>query len=259
MIFNWLKARRRNKVLASPFPIEWDAILQHSIPQVEVLTTEQQDKLRRWVRIFVAEKNWEGCNGLKLTEEMRVTIAAMAGLLVVGFPYEEYFDHVLSILVYPDSYVMKNTQVLGTGTVIEGQQARAGEAWYRGPVIVSWADIQETARNETFGRNVVLHEFAHQLDMLNGRVADGEPVMGSPEKLVKWNGVMQSAYDQLVAACSNGERSLIDCYGATSRAEFFAVTTELFFEAPTPLRHWYPAVYEQLAEFYSLDPAQWGT
>src|SRR5690606_5526637 len=121
-----------------------------SIPQIAMLTADQQKKLRRQIQIFVAEKNWEGCNGLELTEEMRVTIAAMACLLVVGLAEEEYFDHVASILVYPDSYVAKNVQMLGSGTLVEGPQARIGEAWYRGPVLVSWSDIQQTTRNETF-------------------------------------------------------------------------------------------------------------
>jgi len=258
MIFNWLKARRRARILKTPFPLHWNEIIRQSVPQIEVLTGSQQQRLRRRLQIFVAEKNWEGCNGLKLTEEMRVIIATMACLLVAGFEEEEYYDHVLSILIYPDSYVARNTQVLGTGTVIEGQQARIGEAWYRGPVILSWNDISETARNETFGRNVVLHEFAHQLDMLNGRAADGIPMLASEMHLKQWKAIMQAAYDQLVAACRDGQRTLIDCYGATSPAEFFAVTTELFFEAPTPLRHWHPDVYHQLSRFYGLDPANWG-
>ena len=258
MIFHWWKARRRARLLKTPYPPHWNDILAESIPQIAMLTAVQQKKLRRQIQIFVAEKNWEGCNGLELTEEMRVTIAAMACLLVVGLAEEEYFDHVASILVYPDSYVAKNVQMLGSGTLVEGPQARIGEAWYRGPVLVSWSDIQQTTRNETFGRNVVLHEFAHQLDMLNGRVADGEPLLPSRDRIRSWNAVMQSAFDQLVTACHQGDRTLIDCYGATSRAEFFAVVTELFFEGPTPLRHWHPEVYVELVRFYGLDPARWG-
>jgi len=258
MIFHWWKARRRTRILSAPFPSSWNEWLDRDIPQVALLAESQQQRLRDLTQILVAEKNWEGCNGLILTEEMQVVIAGMAALLVAGFPEAEYFDHVASILVYPESYVAQSTRILGSGTVIEGPQARIGEAWHRGPVIVSWEDIQYTIENETFGRNVVLHEFAHQLDMLNGRIADGEPILPTVERAQTWNAVMQSAFDQLVTACRQGERTLIDCYGATSRAEFFAVTTELFFEGPTPLRHWHPEVYAELSRYYGLDPAGWG-
>jgi len=258
MIVEWWRRRRRAKILTTPFPAAWKEIIAETIPQAAFLTDVQQARFRRLTQIFVAEKNWEGCNGLELTEEMRVVIAGMASLLVAGFPEEEYYDHVLSILVYPESYIARNTQMLGAGTVIEGPQARIGEAWYRGPVIVSWADIQQTATNATFGRNVVLHEFAHQLDMLNGRVADGNPILPSHERFHRWEEVMQQGFGQLSAACRQGRPTLIDCYGGTSRAEFFAVVTELFFEGPTPLRHWHPDIYRELSTFYGLDPANWG-
>lgn len=259
MIFGWLKKQRRKKILATPFPEHWNTILETHIPQVEVLTPEQQNRLRRQTQVFVAEKNWEGIDGLQLTETIQVTIAGMMALLIVGLPEEEYFDHVLSILVYPDLYVMKKTSALGATGVLESHEARVGEAHYRGPVIVSWSDVSETARNESFGRNVVLHEFAHQLDMLNGRFADGNPQLPSPDRYREWDEVMQRGFEELSRACRSGERTLIDCYGATNRAEFFAVTTELFFEAPTPLRYWHPDIYQQLSRFYGLDPANWGT
>lgn len=258
MVFGWLKRQRRRKILADSFPAHWNTILNTHIPQVEVLTSAQQERLRRQTQVFVAEKNWEGIDGLELTETIQVTIAGMMALLVVGLPEEEYFDHVLSILVYPDHYVMKKTSALGTTGVLESHEARVGEAHYRGPVIVSWSDVSETARNESFGRNVVLHEFAHQLDMLNGRFADGNPLLPAEERFREWNEVMQREYEELSRACQSGQRTLIDCYGATNRAEFFAVTTELFFEAPTPLRHWHRDVYQQLCAFYGLDPANWG-
>lgn len=259
MIFHWWKAHRRAQIVSRTFPPDWDEILSRSIPQIPLLTAAQQQRVRQFVQIFMAEKNWEGCNGLVLTEEMRVVISGMGGLLVAGLPEAEYFDHVLSILIYPESYVAKNVQMLEGGGLIEGPQARIGEAWYRGPVIVSWEDIQETIRNDTFGRNVVLHEFAHQLDMLNGRISDGVPILPSREREETWNLVMQRGFDQLVAACRQGERTLIDSYAATNRAEFFAVVTELFFEAPTPLRHWHPDVYDEMSRFYGQDPAGWGT
>ncbi|WP_437186281.1 zinc-dependent peptidase [Planctomicrobium sp. SH668] len=259
MFFNWLKSRRRAQILSNAISQRWKELISLRVPQVDFLKAAQREKLYRHTQIFVAEKNWEGLNGLTLTEDMKVTIAAMMGLLVCGFREDEYFDHVLSILVQPGAYVAKSRQQIGTGMIIEGQQARAGEAWYRGPVIVSWEDVSATAENETFGHNVVIHEFAHQLDMLNGRIADGDPIMESDAHFDRWDTVMGSEYNNLINRYQSGQRDVIDHYATTNRAEFFAVTTEMFFEAPTPLRYWHPEVYEQLSDFYRLDPASWGT
>ncbi|SFH69917.1 M90 family metallopeptidase [Planctomicrobium piriforme] len=255
MIFNWLASRRRKKILSESFSADWEQVLVNSAWQVRLLSAVQGEKLRRLIQVFVAEKNWEGCNGLTLTDEIKVVIAAFACLLVVGFDYEEHFENVLSILVYPAGYMGKETQVVGSGLVLEGEQARIGEAWYRGPVILSWTDIRLAVARQTPGRNVVFHEFAHQLDMLNGRNVDGTPPLRSEELLTRWRTVMDAELAELSQACRQGEPTFLDCYGATNSGEFLAVTTESFFEAPRHFRRFHPELYSVLSEYYGLDLA----
>jgi len=222
MVFHWLKHRRREKILATPNPDNWDQIIRDNVHHVRHLMPHQQEKLRRLVPIFVAEKNWEGCGGLILTEEIKVTIAAQACLLVVGIDEDWLFEHVLSILVYATGYVAPASHASETGMVIDAGQPRLGEAWWQGPVILSWADALAGGRMESPGSNLVLHEF-----------------------------------DQLVEDCRSGHRGIIDCCGAKNPAEFFAVLTEKFFEHPVALRHAHEEAYGILRDFYGLDPAEW--
>jgi len=257
MIFNWFKNRRRTKILATPFPDSWNELIRDNVVHDQHLTHEQQKKLRRLVQIFVAEKNWEGCGGLGMTDEIKVTIAAQACLMVVGMDADLYFDHVLSILVYPTGYVAPGAHVSGNGLVLESGQPRLGEAWWRGPVILSWADARSGGRRETPGHNLVLHEFAHQLDMMNGRITDGTPPLKTKDQHDRWVSVLGPEFDRLVENCSCGHRGFIDCYGATNPAEFFAVITEAFFERPGVLRLHHADAYNVLRDYYGLDPAEW--
>ena len=257
MLFDWFKKHRREKILATPFPEQWNQLIRDNLVHDRHLTSEQQKKLRRLVQIFIAEKNWEGCGGLVMTDEIKVSIAAQACLLVVGMDEDQFFDHVLSILVYPTGYVAGGTHVSSNGLVLEGGQPRLGEAWWRGPVVLSWAEAQAGGRMETPGRNLVLHEFAHQLDMLNGRITDGTPPLNSRAKYDRWVSVLGPEFDRLVENCRGGYHGFIDCYGATNPAEFFAVITETFFERPNALKSHHEAAYEVLSEYYCLDPMQW--
>ncbi|WP_437190825.1 zinc-dependent peptidase [Planctomicrobium sp. SH527] len=256
MIFNWLKSRRRKRILTEPFPVEWDRLLSQAIWQYRNLTPEERTRLQQLTQVFVAEKNWEGCNGLQLQDLMKVIIAAYASLLVINLDYDEHFENVLSILIYPTTFVGKETTVVGKGLVLEGTQARIGEAWYRGPVVLSWSDIRQVTAQQSPGRNVVLHEFAHQLDMLNGRGVDGTPPMNTEEQLIRWQDVISSEFEQLAQSCRIGAPTFLDCYGATSPAEFFAVTTESFFESPRPMRHFHPTLYAIFCEYYRQSPAE---
>ena len=258
MFWGWGRSRRRNEIASKPFPEEWDRILARGVLHVSRLPADQQARLRKLVQVFVAEKNWEGIRELTVTEEMKVVIAAQACLLVVGLPEDEHFDHVLSVLVYPTGYVAKDVEITRAGVVLEGKQARIGEAWWRGPVILSWLDARAGGRMETPGRNLVLHEFAHQLDMLNGRVTDGTPPLATSELAERWGRVMEPAFRDLTDACGRGYGTFIDCYGATNRAEFFAVVTEMFFERPLLLRRHWADVYEAFRDYYGLDPVTWG-
>jgi Mlc titration factor MtfA (ptsG expression regulator) len=189
---------------------------------------------------------------------MKVLIAAQACLLVTGLPYDEHFDHVLSILVYPNSYIAKDADALRGGGIIEGREARLGETIWRGPVVLSWPHVRAGGRRLYQGDNLVFHEFAHQLDMLNGRVADGTPILATRELAEAWPVVMEAEYRRLEEACTERRPHILDCYGATSRCEFFAVATEHFFESGADLERQHPQLYGLLRGFYHLDPAQWG-
>ena len=250
-LFGWLRARRRSKLIREPFPQDWEEVLYENVRFYAALDSDQRERFRHYVQIFVREKNWEGCGGQVMTDEIKVTIAGFVGVLVSGLP-PEYFDNVLSILVYPEAYRAPAQTPAGSGVVIEGHSDREGEAWYRGPVILSWSDVTADARGFNPGHNLVLHEFAHQLDMLNGSHADGTPPMRFA-KLEGWEKTMQRGYRTLLQQCQIGANWL-DAYATTNRAEFFAVTTEAFFETPREFQWQMPEVYEALQDFYQVDP-----
>jgi Mlc titration factor MtfA (ptsG expression regulator) len=252
MILSWLRRRRRAKILATPFPQQWLAYLEKNVPHYGTLSGAQQEKLRDDLRIFAAEKNWEGCAGLKVTDEMKVTVAAQACLMVLALEGDP-FGGLLSVLIYPASYMVPE-QRWHEGWSIHHETAREGEAWYRGPVILSWADVRRDAQHPGEGRNLVWHEFAHQLDMLD-RSTNGTPPLADPLQRRRWHDVMTAEYEQLVADAQQGRATLLDTYGADSEAEFFAVATECFFDRPVDLRREHPSLYDLLAEYYRQDPA----
>lgn len=255
MLLRWLRTRRRRALLAQPFPGEWRDTLEANVSHYRRLTADEQARVRNYVRVFVTEKNWEGCGGLEMTDEVRVTIAGQVAILVLALS-EQYFDHVLSILVYPTAYVAPGQSINAGGIVLEGDSSRLGEAWYRGPVILSWNDVLAGGRQTNHGRNVVFHEFAHQLDMLNGRTVDGTPPLETVDEARRWTTVMNQHYRQLVEDCEVGRETVLDCYGATSLSEFFAVATESFFERPIPLLERHPALYGIIHDFYRQEPAE---
>ncbi len=253
MLFPWNKKEHRRQLLTQPFPEEWERFLERNVYHDRDLTDRERTKLRDDLRILIHEKNWEGCNGLTITDEIKVTIAALAALLLLGFE-NRYFDMVQSILVYPDSYVRKGQVMLSHGLLIEGDSHLEGETSYRGPVILSWDDTLRGGRRITGRDNLVLHEFAHQLDMENGRMPDGVPPIESKAQASRWLAVMELEFDKLKRACQRGEATLLDCYGTTNTAEFFAVCTESFFEQPQAIYRHHPDLYEILKEFYNQDP-----
>jgi Mlc titration factor MtfA (ptsG expression regulator) len=257
MFWNWWKRRRRQGVFVQPFPDAWREILQANVRHCQQLSPDEIVKLQGLTHVLVADKNWEGCGGLNMTDEIRVTIAAQIALLVLGFEPPQYFDHVQSILVYPDVYVAPGHTVTRGGVVMEGDSAREGEAWYRGPVVLSWSDALAGGRRRANGGNVVLHEFAHQLDMLNGRVTDGVPPLEDPRQADRWIRVTGEHYKRLARDCRHGRPPVLDCYGTTNPTEFFAVATEAFFERSDALLRHHPELYEILRDYYQQDPASW--
>jgi len=247
------KRRRRRRILARPLPAEWLSYLQRNVRHYKLLEKDEQAKLRDDLRIFIAEKRWEGCGGLVVTDEMKVTIAALACLLVLNLPVDRC-RRVRDILLYPAAYTIPDPHPVGAGIMREGIGA-SGTAFYRGPVILSWADVLAGARNHADGRNVVLHEFAHRLDMLDGLV-DGTPPLRDRAQYQRWHRVMTEAYEELRRDSQEGRATLLRAYGATNPAEFFAVATECFFEQPRAMREEHPDLYDVLCEYYGQDTAK---
>ncbi|HNX27332.1 MAG TPA: zinc-dependent peptidase [Phycisphaerae bacterium] len=252
---DWLspKRRRRKKILAKPFPQEWLAIIEKNVPYYRHLDPDEQDELQRHVQIFVAERHFIGCGGLDINDEIRVTIAAQACVLLLHRD-REYRSSLKTIFVYPHHYIARGLQQTGDGLFLEGPSIRLGESWHRGPVVLSWDDVLKNAADVHDGHNVVFHEFAHQLDDENGS-ADGAPPLPKRSMYLAWARVLGHDYEQLVENVKHHHKTFIDAYGATNPAEFFAVASETFFEKPIQLRHKNPDLYEQLKICYNQDPA----
>lgn len=253
MILEWFAEHRRQKIREKPFPAAWLEILNKNVGVYVLLTEEEQTRLREDLHILIEEKDWEGCGGLELTDEIKVTIAAQAALLILHREHNHY-QNVQSILVYPSNYRAHEQQRDAAGVVSEGVFGRLGEAWTQGPVVLSWFDAVKGASNPEDGHNVVYHEFAHKLDMGDGD-PNGVPLLDNDAEVEEWAEVMQAEYTQHVAQVEKGHKTLLDPYGATNAAEFFAVVTECFFEKPAQMLHHHPRLYHVLQEYYHQDPA----
>ena len=255
MLLSWLRNRRRARLLATPFPPEWEEYIRRNVAMYSCLGPIDRATLCDIARVLVAEKNWEGCGGLVMTDEIRVTVAAQAARLLLGLRHD-HFARVLSILVYPSGFRSPEGWRDENG-VIDTDTGALGEAWYDGPVVLAWDAIVAGGRDPDDGRNVVMHEFAHQLDYLDG-VADGTPPLSKREDYAHWQQVMTYEYARLQAECAGGTPKVLDRYGATNHAEFFAVATETFFEKPGQMRERHPELYAVLRDYYGQDPAGGG-
>lgn len=253
------RARRRQRLAATPFPLPWRKILQRRMPYFQSLPADLQLQLKKHIQVFLAEKRFVGCGGLAINDEIRVTIAAHACLLLLNRK-TDYYPRLHQILVYPEAFVVpkelsqKHTD--GLGLVSEQTQVLSGESWQQGQVILSWRDTVEGAQQPHDGCNVALHEFAHQLDQENGQ-ANGAPILARNDDYRSWSAVLGQAFTELQGQAASGQHSLFDHYGATNPAEFFAVATEVFFEQPQALAEHYPELYQQLCRFYRIDPLSW--
>lgn len=253
----WL-AYRRSRVRAAAFPAPWRKILQHRVPLVRRLPAHLQLQLKKQMQVFIAEKSFLGCGGMQVTEEVRVVIAAQACLLILNRA-TDYFGKVRQILVYPGAFVVNRTVIDGAGVQQENRQALAGESWSQGQVILSWQDTLEGAAVPDDGRNVVIHEFAHQLDQENGAAQGAPPpsLGDTQHNAQRWSQVFHAAYAQLQSEARHGVEGLLNHYGAQDPAEFFAVVSEVFFEQARALATHYPALYQELRGYYKVDPAEW--
>jgi len=253
-LFDFFRNRRRRRLLEEPTPDAWRAIVERNFEMFHRLSAEDQADLLRHMNVFLYEKTFEGCGGLEMTDEIRVTIAAQACVLLLHHE-PHYYPDLYTILVYPHAYVAKAQEILPGGIVIEGASARLGESWVRGCVVLSWDDVRQGAADAADGHNVVLHEFAHQLDQEDG-VSDGAPILERRSQYVAWARILGKEFDELQRAAERGKRTDIDAYGATNAAEFFAVVTEAFFERPRSLHKKHPELYEELKSFYRQDPLE---
>ncbi|TVP58982.1 MAG: zinc-dependent peptidase [Nodularia sp. (in: Bacteria)] len=247
--------QRRNCVKRRLFPPLWTAIIENHLPIYLQLSPDERRRLQGHIQVFLAEKQFIGCGGLQVTEEMKVTVAAVACLLLLN-ERGKYFPKLRSILIYPGTYLVNQTVATGNYVVEERREARLGESWTQDQVILSWERIQQDAGNWKDGHNVVLHEFAHQLDQ-EGRTANGVPILPRNSDYPVWAQVMTAEYQQLCHDIPRKVKTVMDGYGTTNPAEFFAVATETFYEKPRQLKQHHPALYEQLQSYYQLDPIQW--
>ncbi|MBC7693083.1 MAG: zinc-dependent peptidase [Methylotenera sp.] len=255
--WHWIRDHRRKKILETEFPDAWVRILERNVAHFRRLSEGGRRELSGMIQVFVAEKHWEGCGGLVLTDEIRVTVAAQACLMILALNHD-LFPDVDSIFIYP-STVMTPERPVGFFEMPQAPVRESvsilGEAQMRGPVILVWDAVLQTARHPEKGHNVVYHEFAHKLDMLDGRV-DGTPPLGSPEQYRSWVEVCSREFLRLRAITEKGERTFLESYGAVNEAEFFAVITEQFFGQPTGLKKHHPELYGVLSDFYQQDPAE---
>ncbi len=247
------RKKKRQLLLSTPFPEEWDTLLHYNLPPYNKLSPELRKQLQAAMRIFIGEKNFEGCGGLTMTDEIMVTIAAQACMLLLNRKVK-YYPKLYSILVYPSTYVAATSHTPGVPQ--NDASVRLGESWRTGAVVLSWDSVKKGAANFNDGHNVTMHEFAHQLDQDYGS-ADGAPSLSPPSAYSTWARVFSKEYEQLRRKTSRGQKSVMDSYGATNPAEFFAVATETFFEKPRQLKNKHPELYEELYGFYKVNPIEW--
>ena len=245
---------KRKRLLAKPFPQEWKQIIQKNVPLYNRLPDSLKEQLHGFVNVFIAEKKFEGCGGLEITDEIKVTIAAQASMLLLNRKVK-YFPKLHTILVYPHTYAAKTVSSDGT-VMINGQSVRLGESWQNGPVVLAWDSVTGGTMNIADARNVVLHEFAHQLDQEDG-TTDGAPILEHRSGYIAWARVLSKEYETLQRKKKKHRKSVMSKYGATNPAEFFAVATETFFEKSKQMKKKHPELYDELKNYYKLDPVEW--
>ena len=257
----WLMAQplwlhwQRSRLRAGVFPAAWRSVLRHRVPLYARLPADQQLRLRQDILVFLAEKPFLGCAGLQVTDEMRVMVAAFACMLLLG-ARRDYYPELNRVLLYPGAFVAQHHHVSDDGVHSETFRGLAGQSWAQGQVLLSWADVQQGAADPADGSNVVIHEFAHQLDQSKG-YANGAPPLKDRQAYRCWSAVMQAEFDALRTRLEAGEEGLIEAYAATDPAEFFAVCSELFFERSAELAAQHPLLFDELRTYYRINPLSW--
>jgi MtfA peptidase len=243
---------RRELLRRKPFPPEWRHTLERNVPLYHHLPAALREQLHGHIQVFLAEKNFEGAAGLEISDEIRVTIAGQACILLLNREID-YYPRLYSIIVYPNQYEVDKPLFFSGQQHLEATETRLGESWPNGAVVLAWDHVRRGAADIHDGHNLVFHEFAHQLDQENAR-ADGIPNLGRASRYITWARVVGREYRDLQQHVKTGMASLLDQYGASNEAEFFAVATECFFERPRQMKAQYPELYEELKEFYRQDP-----
>lgn len=253
MLWRWWRRGRRRRLARTPLRNDWVRFIQQNVRVYRVLPADLKKQLHGHIQVFLHEKHFAGAAGLNITDEIRVTIAAMACLLILNRP-TNYFRRLCSIVVYPSSFVAPRTTHHAHGVIEEIDEVLLGESWESGTVTLAWDQVKHGPWDTRVGQNVTIHEFAHQLDQEDGE-ADGAPLLSDRRQCASWARVLSREFELLQRSKSKG--TVLDKYGASDPAEFFAVATEAFFEKPKQLATQHPELYEELRKYYRVDPAQW--
>jgi MtfA peptidase len=257
-VIGFLTRRRRRAIRARPVPASWHGIIADNVPAFARHPAELQAAWIGHAQVLLEEKHWEGCGGLELSEEVTVTIAMHAARLLLGRDLD-YFPRVRSILVYPSDIVREEEQHLGDGIWTEEPEDVAGlAATDLGAIVISWEAVLDGVDDPRDGFNVVLHEFAHELDAQDGDF-NGAPLQETGRAIRGWAEAMRPAYEAHRAAVEAGEETWLDEYAAEDPTEFFAVLTESFFERPDALRRRFPEAYARLVDYFAQDPAAYSS
>jgi Mlc titration factor MtfA (ptsG expression regulator) len=244
---------RRLAIMRQPFPPAWHELLLKGLPPYAHLPQPLQARLQAYTMLFLAEKHFEGCGGQEISDEVRVTISAQACLLLIG-QQTKCYPKLRSVLVYPHTYIAGGKGSFGAQH--EAPSARLGESWQTGVVVLSWNSVKGGATNFDDGQNVTLHEFAHQLDQEDG-AADGTPILKDVSCYRPWSRALTKEYSNFLSRVKKHRKTVVDRYGATNPAEYFATATEAFFEKPDQLSEKQPDLFDALQQYYQLDPRNW--
>ena len=256
-------ALRRANIKAQAFPKHYRQIIKKRIPYFAQMPTDLQLQLKKHILVFLDEKEFIGFGGIKINDDIRVTVATQACLLLLN-RRTNYYPKLKTIAIYPSAFIKKaeqkqliSGQLEGSINVVSNQESvLAGESWDFGRIVLSWQDTVEGAKIPDDGANVVIHEFAHQLDQQNGP-ANGFPRLSKTTNKKQWTDIMNREFHALVQQKQYNQPSLLSYYGATNPAEFFAVASEVFFEQSAELYHQHNALYTQLKSYYRVDPINW--
>lgn len=256
LLVRFYRRWRERRILLTPLPDDMIACLERYAPFYAGLDLADRQRLREKIKRFLADKTFYGCAELEVTDDMRLIIAAEACLLILNQEGEIY-PGLTSILIYPSTFIAKREELSEDGTLAVSSRDLLGESWDSGKVVLAWDAVAKGVADFTDGNNVVLHEFAHQLDSSSGRTNGAPPLVRNSYK--NWARVLSANYEDLKRRSRQSLPTVIDTYGATNPAEFFAVATETFFERPHDLHHRRPELFEELSIYYRLDPRDWVT